>query len=229
MTALDALTVNSPIDFAHALEQAEGWPATAANDSVLVAWQQAEGLSSFDYMNPLNTTQKEAGATYGGGAVAHYPDWATALQGTIDALNSGRGQWYAAIRNDLAAGASAQQTAHDIEASPWASGHYGATAPDYAGGNIERILGSPGWTPSNVTAPAGAPGSPSNPAQLTVSNPFDWLQNITSGAQKGIAGIVLRGVFLAGGAVLIVLGAWRSVSPQTRQTITSTAALAAVA
>lgn len=47
--ALDALVINTPLDFAHALEAIEGWPQTSENDGVLVAWQQAEGLGSFAY------------------------------------------------------------------------------------------------------------------------------------------------------------------------------------
>jgi hypothetical protein len=229
MTALlDTLTINTPLDFAHALEAAEGWPQTADNDKVLVGWDVAEG-NGFSYRNPYNTTQKEPGATYGGGAVAHYPDWATAIKGTVDALNSGGGAWYAAVRNDLASGASAAQTAHDIEASPWAGGHYGATkASGYAGGNLERIVGSPGFAPSNVAVPGAGPStSADNPATLTVSNPISWIGDLFGGAKKDIAKIVLTGIFLSGGGALVVLGAWRSLSPDTRQSIKSTATTAA--
>jgi hypothetical protein len=237
-TLLDALSIKTPLDFAHALEGAEGWPQTADNDAVLVAWQQGEGAPGWGYNNPFNTTQRETGD--GGAGVAgitRFTSWNQGVQGTVDALLSGRGQWYAAIRNDLANGAPAQQTAHDIEASPWAGGHYGATAPNFAGGNLERILGSPGWTPANVPTPAGSSTDPSgsssttNTAQLTAKglsfNPLTWIGSLFNDAKGSIAQIVLTGIFLAAGAALIVLGAWRSVSPDTRQQIKSTATTAA--
>ncbi len=220
----------TPLDFAHALEAGEHWPQTANNDAVLVAWMEAEGLGSFAYRNPLNTTQREPGASYGAGDVAHYPDWQTALKGTIDALASGGGRWYAAIRDDLMVSAPPGQTAHDIEASPWAGGHYGAVPPDYRGGNIARILGNPGYSPSSATAP-GAASDPtavltsSNPGGIL--NPANWWDQITGGAKKDIAHVLVTGLFVAGGMVLVVLGAWRSVSPATRQRIVDNAQTAA--
>ncbi len=223
MALVDQLT---PLEFAHELEAGEQWPQTANNDAVLTAWMEAEGLSSFSYRNPLNTTQREPGASYGAGSVAHYPDWQTALKGTMDALASGGGQWYAAIRNDLASNAPAGQTAHDIEASPWAGGHYGAVPPAYTGGNIERILGDPNFTPSGLSAPGAG-----TTAQLTGIdlNPLNWWGDITSGVQKDVAKIVVTGAFLAGGITLVVLGAWRSVSPSARARIVDTGKTAATA
>lgn len=231
--------INTPLDFAHALEAAEGWPQTPNNDKVLVAWQQGEGAPGWGYFNPFNTTQRESGD--GGPGVAgitRFTSWAQGIQGTIDALMSGHGQWYAAIRNDLADSAPASQTAHDIEASRWAGGHYGAVAPDFAGGNLERIVGTPGWSPANVTVPlsagAGSSSTPTDATLLVSLNPFQAiadaishpLTSAISGAASGIGNALLsfatKFALVALGAALVMLGLWRSVSPGARQQVTGT-------
>lgn len=213
--------ITSPLDFAKAfLAQyfPNVTPAQAANDEAfLVAWQQAEGNPGWGYHNPFNTTQKEAGSGSGVVGITNFPDWATGLKGTYDALMSGHGAWYASIRGDLAAGANPQQTAADLAATPWASGHYGATAAA-PGGSVGRILGSAGFNPAGVHPqnPTGSTASSSS-ASATLTDfpggsldPLNWASDAASSAAKPIIewidSFAIRAALVVFGGLALLVG-----------------------
>ena len=116
---------------------------------------------------------------------------------------------------------------------------YGAILDALRSGNTEGLYSAVDAS-SFGTHGLGKGGTPSGPTgtastgtgtQLTGIdlNPANWWGDIVGGAQGGIAKVVVTGVILAGGATLIVLGAWRSVSPNVRQSVGGAAKLAAIA
>lgn len=132
---------------------------------------------------------------------------------------------------DVSAGADPVTLLRDLEASPWAAGHYGGNGLEniFAANNLGQY-DLPGTKPPAV-APIVTGGGSSSAGGATLTgidlNPLNWWGDITSGARGDIAKIVITGVILSGGVGLIVLGAWRSVSPDTRKAINGTAATAA--
>lgn len=214
-------TISTPIDFAHALEKALGVPQSANNDAFLVAWQQSEGNPGWGYHNPFNTSQTEKkdvldpskpGSSKGIAGVSIFPDWATGIKGTVDALMSGSGAWYASIRADLAKSANPIQTAADTANTPWASGHYGRTAAN-PGGTIESILQGAGFNPAGITATAYIPGTnihvPGTGAGSTLlpSNPVTGaVGTVVGDLTRWVDSIAIRAALVLFGAIAIIVG-----------------------
>lgn len=201
----------------------QGWKLTAAqrqaDDVGLITWANTESGGYNPNVaggknNPLNTTEGALGFTGQGGSQGDIKDFGSFDQG-VDAqaynLVHTQGAGYSAILDALRTG-NTQGLYSAVDASAFGT----------------KGLGK-GGTPS---APTGSSSSSSGTtAQETgVSlNPFDWLGDIAGGAQKDVAKVGLSLAIVGAGLTLIVLGAWRSVTPNARQSITSAAKVAAVA
>lgn len=194
----------------------QGWKLTAAqrqaDDVGLITWANTESGGYNPNVaggrnNPLNTTEGALGFTGQGGSQGDIKDFGSFDQG-VDAqaynLVHTQGAGYGAILEALKSG-NTQGLYSAVDAS--AFGTHG--------------LGK-GGTPS---APSGAGSSSSSGAQLTGVdlNPLNWWGDITGGLKGDIAKVGVTLAILGAGLVLIVMGAWRSVSPETRKSITSTA------
>lgn len=96
-----------------------GIAPNAENTRAMLAWINAEGgnWNNSRHYNPLNTTQRAAGATYGGqqGNIASYQNWQQGLQATLETINNGR---YGSIIQALKHG-SAKDIARAVVNSPW--------------------------------------------------------------------------------------------------------------
>ncbi|MCU1481165.1 MAG: hypothetical protein JWQ19_1951 [Subtercola sp.] len=98
-----------------------GWPASDNNVTVILQWMDSENSPQSWWLrnNPLNN-----GYGSGGGAgFGSYPELVTAARDA--ALNLGTNSVYSQIIADFAASAPVATTVSAIEASPWASSHYG--------------------------------------------------------------------------------------------------------
>jgi hypothetical protein len=167
------------------------------------------------------------GVTGKPGAGNAYPDIGTGWRDYADHLlgigEAGQGPFVA----DLRQGADAPALLRDLEASPWAAGHYGGHGLEnaYAQFNLGQYD-----TPGN--APPGAASSSSayiaQPAGFSL-NPLDWIGSIFGDVKSGIFRVALTIAFVGGGLTLVVLGMWRSVSPQARAQLGDAAKMAAVA
>jgi len=133
----------------------EGLHATIIPENVrlLDAWHACEG--GFATFNPLNTTQPEPGATnYNSVGVKNYPDQATGLKGTRDALQNGR---YDGIVSDLRAGTFTAAQILSRNASEFTTW----------GTNTTCIANSIGSAPPSPTFPS--PGGVQDPTQAHVA------------------------------------------------------------
>jgi len=151
----------TPLAFADAILKAIGAPITKANETVLVAWEGQEGghWNNTRTYNPLNTTFKEPGATYGGaqGNIAAYTSWEQGLDATVRTLTNGR---YANIVADLRGNAAPSTTAHAITSSPWGtkvvdvnadwSSYAGLTKAKGDGGGNHGLFFDPGKAVGDV-------------------------------------------------------------------------------
>src|SRR4051812_28821245 len=103
--------------FAEAVLQGLGLPATPANLGVMVAWENEEGghWNNSRKYNPLNTTYKMPGASYGGqqGNIASYTSWDQGVAATVKTLALPA---YAGIRSALQAGNNPQAVASAVGA-----------------------------------------------------------------------------------------------------------------
>jgi hypothetical protein len=168
--------------------------------------------------NPLNTTEGALGFVSQGGSQGDIKDFGTFQQG-VDAqaynLTHTQRAGYGPILDALRAG-NVNALFAAVDASSF--GTHGLTASSGIGSG-------PG---------PGAPGSASNPAQLTKHhsldlNPLNWWGDITGGVKGDVAKVGVTLAVLGTGLTLIVLGAWKSVNPSTRQSITKATSLAAAA
>lgn len=85
--------IHNETDFAKALLDKLGYPATSANINSLVTWQKREGgnWNNSAHYNPLNTTTSETGATsMNSVGVKSYGSWDQGIEATIKTLENGR-------------------------------------------------------------------------------------------------------------------------------------------
>lgn len=126
LTDLPTGSYSTPQTWTAAFLAADGMPATACNDSAVLAWVTREGggFGNQAENNPLNVNPG-AGAGWPGydatGAWA-FPDAATGLKYTVATVQN-----YPGIQAALRAGDSAQAVCDAIMASPWAASHYDGT------------------------------------------------------------------------------------------------------
>ncbi|MCU1476874.1 MAG: hypothetical protein JWQ64_1567 [Subtercola sp.] len=132
-TDRDGYTVNKPTeatvapgsstnkDWAALVLVDGGWPTTDNNVTVILQWMDSENSPQSWWLrnNPLNN-----GYGSGGGAgFGSYPELVTAARDA--AINLSQNSVYTEIIADFAASAPVSTTVGAIEASPWASSHYG--------------------------------------------------------------------------------------------------------
>jgi hypothetical protein len=206
------------------LDQMLGWgplPASvvAADEQGLEAWANRESGGYNPKVaggrnNPLNTTEGALGFAGQGGSQGNIKDFGTFGQG-VDAqaynLVHTQGAGYQPIVAALRSG-DVSALFRAVDASGF--GTHGLSSKD---------LGNAGPSSS---------GSGSTPATLTgfsFPNPLSWVGDIFGGVKADVAKVGITLAVLGMGLALIVLGAWRSVSPNVRQNITSSTKTAATA
>ena len=133
----------TPKDFADAVLRAIGAPVTAVNEKALVAWEAQAGghWNNSRQYNPLNTTQKEPGASYGGaqGNIGSYNSWQQGLDATVTTLTNGR---YGSIVDALKR-QDAQGFQKAVNSSPWGT-HGVDVTKDYSGYGSKKSGGGGG-------------------------------------------------------------------------------------
>jgi Lysozyme like domain len=119
--------------------------------------------------------------------------------------------------------AAFERSGHGRSFNPWTTFRKGtylpfmAAAQHVAGGGTD-ISAGPASTSGGGTAEAagfGLPGLPglSLPGLPSWLNPGNAISSASDALLKGVGGLLLRGVLIAGGATLVVLGAYRAASP----------------
>jgi hypothetical protein len=219
------------------------------NEEAVEGWEAGEGgagpewgtnnLASF---NPINSTLAEPGSVkVNSDDVQAYTSWEQGLDASVATLEESQ-TGYATIRNDLANGASVDQTNADIDASKWGTHDLptgGATSTTTSAPWWKRIL-DPGAVaagePGAILTTPGVGGDPSTPGGAIVDS--SGATNVLSllglsGTESDIAkiGVLIAGVVAGGG--LIVLGAFKAISGtkggQDAESAAKTGALAAAA
>jgi hypothetical protein len=188
----------------------------AADVGALVTWANTESGGYNPNVaggrnNPLNTTEGALGFVGQGGTQGNIKDFGS-FQSGVDAqaynLEHTQGVGYDKILSALRAGnPSAMFSAVD------------------ASGFGTKGLGT-GGVPAGPTGTSSGSGAALTGIDL---NPLNWWGDITGGASSAVAKVGVTIAVLAAGLALIVLGTWRSVSPNARQSVTGAAKLAAVA
>lgn len=137
----------TPTTWAAALLAMMGIDQTPANMQGIVGWEKAEGghWANQAKYNPLNTTQKMPGASYGlaQGNIGIYTSWAQGLEATKKTLNNGM---YGVIIAALKHG-PIQDIATAISKTPWNPGGYNnlLAAMQASPGGLQNVDG--GVTP----------------------------------------------------------------------------------
>jgi hypothetical protein len=110
----------TPLDFAKALTNSLGVPASSNNLAAIVAWEAQEGGNYVNHSiqhNPLNTSLGGFGGTpVTGVGIMSYPTWSDGLAATAATL---KGSAYAGVRQALAVSADPSDTLQAINDSPW--------------------------------------------------------------------------------------------------------------
>lgn len=201
-------------DWAIMLLNSLGIHPNDSNVRAILAWETQEGghTDNSRTWNPLNTTMKAPGATYGGaqGNIAAYPDFLTGLNATADTLREDR---YSGLVNALRAG-SYEQIRAAIISSPWGTHTLPAEGRDVALGDprvgsavLDKLL----------TGPVG--DAAEGVAHLAEKVPgVKLLENLSSGETWKRIG------FVVGGFVLGILGILIIVRPSRIPGISSTPA-----
>lgn len=145
-----------------------------------------------------------------GGRVAYYADRGAGLAGYVDTVNR---PTYDSVRASL--GGSAHDVAQAVADSPWAAGHYNG------GRGLTTVMDRFTLTSYDLPGLDDLPGLPGLPGLGELGDalvgPFvDRLRDL-----------VLLSLFLSGGIVLIVLGAWRSMPPGAKSALGGAAGAAA--
>lgn len=216
-----------------------GAPDTQNNEDALLGWMAAEQAPEKPYANwnPLNTHKVESGSyptpDGKGGSTAEqsYPGVAEGIKATGDTIRQSN---FSSIFHDLVANAPAAQTLHDVQASKWASGNYGGqglpgilstirsnrtryeqgllaartTTFTQSGGGVLDTAGAVAGEAADAASSAADALNPANIASSLVNT-------IGSNLQK----LVIMGTLVAGGVGLLVAGAYRGVSPETKAQI----------
>ncbi|MDQ6782793.1 MAG: C40 family peptidase [Actinomycetota bacterium] len=103
-------------------------PVSPTNIAAIAAWASGEGSRA--RFNPLDTTQREPGATpynaNGGNPVENYPDYRTGLAATVATLEPGGhpSPLYTGILAALRSASSIQAVDDAVAASPWGTRHF---------------------------------------------------------------------------------------------------------
>lgn len=209
-------------------------------DNFFISWAHHEGggVTNDAKFNPLNTMQTEPGSTQAAGllpGIQAYPDGATGIKATVDALQNGNypSLVHALATNDetnlgfTARGAPsfAHQMASNVagDLSVWVSGRRSPLAEDY----ILAIMSGAGI--SNASVQGGTRNGPTGTPQATIdswanvslgedtngitvggatSNVLSGLENINQffGQLSGFFSDPTRLVKIIGGAALIIGG-----------------------
>ena len=101
---LGGKTINTPVDFAVALEQAMGDPVTNPTNAAIMKWANAEGGNWHNAarFNPLNTTQRMPGSqSMNSVGVQSYLTWAAGIAATARTINNGN---YPNVQTDMQMG-----------------------------------------------------------------------------------------------------------------------------
>jgi hypothetical protein len=201
-------------------------------------WESGEGgagpqwdpsgnnIASF---NPINTTLKEPGSVDTPGnnpPVQAYTSWEQGLDASVATLEESH-PGYAAIRNDLATGASVSQTNADIDASKWGTHDLPTTSVSVPDPSTGETTGGEPLVGQAQSAVSSAGSALSNPGGTVLS----LLGLSSTGNDIAKVGVLLVGVVVGGG--LILVGAYKAISGtkagQDLQSAAKTGALAAAA
>lgn len=219
------MTALSEEGWAHLVLVDLGVPATANNEGNLMRWMTAEEPTAdwYDRNNPLNSgagTDSVSGlGTYPTLQVAASTDAAQITP--VAAGGDDEAGYYTGIYTALKTNASTGTFAQAVMASPWASSHY-------AGNPIDQIAVPAG----TVTAPGSTDAAGDNtaaPATLTgiTSIPGDIVGAVGGAVlgpvEKSVASIAGTLLAVAAGLGLVVLGVFKTASPNgtVRQTVGS--------
>lgn len=155
--------------------------------------------------NPLNSTLKAAGSQNTPGnnpPVQAYTNWDEGIVADVATLEENK-PGYAAIRSDLASGASVQQTYADIDASAWGTHDLPTSdVPSPADG-------------STPTSPGGDVSAAQNDvlsgaASSAGSDVLSALGLSSTGSDIAKVGVLIAGVVVGG--LLIAAGAYKAIS-----------------
>jgi hypothetical protein len=201
--------------FAEAVLEGLGIHPTPANLEAFVAWENQEGghWNNSRKYNPLNTTLKMPGASYGGqqGNIASYISWSQGVAATVKTLLSSR---YAGVRHALATATDPMQIAAAVDASPWGTrGLEGALR----GGAGKAIKPEPLSGDYSGAGGGGAPGGATD-AGFTAQN-VKWYEPWTWGSavERDVFKVTMYGLFGTTGLALVVLGLVKGVSPTVQK------------
>jgi hypothetical protein len=200
--------------FAEAVLQGLGLPITPSNLEVMVAWENQEGgnWNNSRKYNPLNTTQKMPGASYGGaqGNIASYTSWDQGVAATVKTLSYSA---YAGIRHALSLGNDPMAVASAVGASPWGTKGLAAALRGGAGKAVNPEPLGPNSPGAGGTAGTTASDAGFSAESASWWNPFTWGSSI----ERDVFKITVYGLFGLGGVTLVVLGLWRGVSPTVQK------------
>jgi hypothetical protein len=205
------------VSWAKDLISAAGLPDTPAVEKFVYDWEVSEGGGGLN--NPLNQGPvpghpelTTTGSQFGGGA-ADFASRDAGISGAVDYLAMPN---YSGVKAALMGG-DPVAALRALVASPWAGGHYGggtgfSTIP--LGADPHKVSSTAAEIAANVatagqgsTAAGTKPNSPSSTAAKAGSlpNPF------------GVGKLALEVVVVGAGLGLVLLGAWRTVSPAVQK------------
>lgn len=229
-----ATPVSADIDwitFDRGLLHELGDPDTPQNEDALLGWQKAEQEpeSPFAAWNPFNTHRVAYGSHNTGSALEQsYPGPTEGIKATAATIRQGN---FAGIAAALKAGTSSEAVLHAVQSSAWASGRYGSSG-DLAGilptirsnrsrfehGKIAATSSTTGGSHlDNGSIVGQAQALAGNAAAGVSSAASDAASSLVSSIGTGLQKLVIMGVLIAGGVGLLVAGAYRGVSPETRE------------
>jgi hypothetical protein len=219
--------ITDKLDWAHALEAADGIPSTPNTDQTLVDWAAAEGGAGPEFgvpgnvtnYNPINITLTSgpkgygydpgSGAYYAGASpttgndppVASFSDWDTGIQATAARL---RQPFAAGILADLQSNAPESSTAAAVGASGWGTG-------DFAG------------VSASGTAPATAGPGGATATQTGI------IGDLFGGATSSITAFLSKAMLVMAGVGILILAAYKAASPVAKDVASKAAPAAELA
>ncbi len=135
-------------------------PVTQSNIDAMVAWQQGEGLSSYQYRNPLNTTLPMSGSwSINSDGVKGYPNWQDGIIANSQVMHQSN---YLPLLQALQTGQGATYLPAALNSvSGWTNGTL-----------VGEILQQQGYKPNMNAVPSGAAPSSGSGSASGSSSPY---------------------------------------------------------
>lgn len=242
--AVDAGVLPTSKNFFKGVLASLGLPVTTDNLRALYSVEQLEGAN--DRYNPINVIQPEPGSTdFNSVGVQAYDSFDTGVEGTATLL---QGSAWNGVRAALAQGNSISDVLSAFQGVyagwdpgvkfPTGSGVWRTQAtrdvgPD--GGSLASQIGNMNGTPSPDDAATLTSDSTSSSggSSWTELLPWNWGSDVKGAEQSvvnTIVSFVTKMIFVVGGVVLVLLGAYSSIKPaadRAGKAVTSAATTAA--